>query len=366
LKQKTIVISGINMVEGGIFTILDNCLQKMAVYSQNKEVNVIAFVHDQSKFNYPNIEYIEYPKSKKSWLLRLYYEYFYFKKFSKKIKPDVWLSLHDISPTVVAKRRFVYCHHPTVFYKPTLNDWKFDYKIGLFSLLYKFLYQINITKNTAVFVQQNWIKTEFESLFSIKNVIVSKPEYVEKITTETIELEKNKIHFLFPSFPRTFKNFEIIFEALQLLDESIIDKLTVHFTTIKDCPNKYSKHLFNKYGNQKEIYFWDTLNRDELLKLYNSVDCLIFPSKLETWGLPISEAKAFQKPMLLANMPYAKETVGIYDEVSFFEIDDPKELASLITKFVNKTIVFQGNKTEIEITNQLNNWFELFDFILKE
>ena len=54
------------MVEGGIFTILDNCLQKISSYSENKGIKVIALVNDKSKFNYPNIEYIEFAKSKKS------------------------------------------------------------------------------------------------------------------------------------------------------------------------------------------------------------------------------------------------------------------------------------------------------------
>ena len=143
MKQYTIVLSGVNMVEGGIFTILDNCLQKISIYSQDKNLKIIALVNDKSKFNYPNIEYIEFPKSKKSWFMRIYYEYFYFKKLSKKLQPDIWFSLHDTSPNVIAKKRFVYCHHPTVFYKPSLNDWKFNYKIGVFSILYKYLYQIN-------------------------------------------------------------------------------------------------------------------------------------------------------------------------------------------------------------------------------
>ncbi|MNL85683.1 hypothetical protein D3C87_2140870 [compost metagenome] len=68
----------------------------------------------------------------------------------------------------------------------------------------------------------------------------------------------------------------------------------------------------------------------------------------------------------MANLPYAKEALGDYDSVSFFDVNSPAELASLITKFVNKTIVFQGNKIESEAENQLNSWFELFDFILKE
>lgn len=354
------------MVEGGIFIILDNCLQKISHSSKNKELKIIALVNDKSRFNYPEIEYIEFPKSKKYWISRLYHEYFYFKKLSKKIKPDIWFSLHDVSPNVVAKKRFVYCHHPTVFYKSTLKDWKFDYKIGVFSILYKYLYQINIKKNEAVFVQQHWIKKEFEKLYDIKNVVVSKPEYVEKLTTEKTALEEDKIHFLYPSFPRTFKNFEIIFDAIELLDQAIKNKVRFHFTTIKDNPNRFARHLFNKYDNLKEVEFWGNLNREELLKLYNTVHCLIFPSRLETWGLPISEAKAFKKPMLLANLPYAKETAGDYDKVSFFDVENPKKLAQLITQFVNKTIVYQGNKYAFDKELQLNDWDSVFDFILKD
>lgn len=354
------------MVEGGIFTILDNCLQKISIYSENKELKVIALVNDKSKFNYPNIEYIEFPKSKKSWFLRLYYEYFYFKKLSKEIQPDIWFSLHDVSPNVVAKKRLVYCHHPTIFYKSTLKDWRFDYKIGIFSILYKYLYQINIKKNESVFVQQHWIKKEFEKLYNIKNVVVSKPEYVEKLTTEKTALEQDKIHFLYPSFPRTFKNFEIIFGVIPLLDQSIRDRVQFHFTTIKDNPNKFARHLFDKYNSLEEVNFWGNMDREELLKLYNSTDCLLFPSKLETWGLPISEAKAFEKPMFLANLPYAKETIGDYNKVSFFDVDEAKELATLITEFVNKTIVYQGNKCVFSKESQLNDWNSILEYILKE
>lgn len=55
------------------------------------------------------------------------------------------------------------------------------------------------------------------------------------------------------------------------------------------------------------------------MKLYNTSDCLIFPSKLETWGLPISEMKFFGKPILIADELYAKETVGGYDKVQFLK-----------------------------------------------
>lgn len=363
MKQDIIVISGVNMVEGGIFTILDNCLQKIAEYTVGKEIKVIALVQDKSKFNYPNIDYIEFPKAKKNWFLRLYYEYFYFNTLSKKIKPNVWFSLHDTTPNVVAEKRFVYCHHPTLFYKSTFKDWQFDYKIGLFSIIYKYLFQVNIHKNKSVFVQQNWIKKEFEKQFHINNVWVTKPENVTEKQLIEINLDADKIHFFYPSFARSFKNFELIAEAVKLLPESIKNQIEVHLT-LSENDNKYAKYIVNKY-NFAPLHFIGKISRSEVFGYYKKMDCLLFPSKLETWGLPITEAKGFEKPVLLANLPYAKETIGNYDKVSFFDIDKPQELADLISELVNKTIQYQGNKYTFDKNDQLNNWNSIFDFMLK-
>ena len=82
--------------------------------------------------------------------------------------------------------------------------------------------------------------------------------------------------------------------------------------------------------------------------------------------MPLSEAKAFGKPILAANLPYAKETIGDYEKVSFFDIDNPKELALHITEFVKNTIQFQGNKNTFENSNQLNNWNSIFEYLFKD
>lgn len=366
MSKKTIVISGINMDEGGVFTIISNCLEKLAKYSQNNDLIVFALVHNVAIFNFEykeNIQFIEFPKSKKYWLNRLYYEYFYFKELSKKLKPDVWLSLHDVSPNVICDKQFVYCHNPNIFYKPNLKDWIFEYKVGVFSILYKYVYRINIAKNKAVFVQQHWIKKEFENLFDIKNVLVTKPENVEEKQPIEVNLDPNKIHFFYPSFPRSFKNFELIAEAVKLLPDSIKNQIEVHLT-LSENDNNYSKHIIKNY-RFLPLHYAGKMSRASVFGYYEKIDCLLFPSKLETWGLPISEAKGFKKPMLLANLPYAKETVGDYDKVSFFDVENPKELAQLITHFVNKTIQYQGNKYAFDKDSQFNDWNSVFDFILK-
>ena len=62
------------------------------------------------------IKFVEFPKAKKSWLIRCWYEYYYFNKLSKQLKPYLWLSLHDMTPNVESERLAVYCHNPTPFF----------------------------------------------------------------------------------------------------------------------------------------------------------------------------------------------------------------------------------------------------------
>ncbi|MEO0060073.1 MAG: hypothetical protein RLZZ312_1720 [Bacteroidota bacterium] len=368
MAKPKIIVSGINMVEGGIFTVLDACLHSFNKINFDNDFEIIALVNNKSIFDYPNISFLEFPKSKKYWFLRFYYEYFYFKQLSKKLRPDIWLSLHDMTPNVVCEMQFVYCHNPNMFYKSTIKDWFFDYKMGIFGLFYKYLYQINIKKNNVVFVQQDWIKSRFENEFGIENVIVSQPffDFINEVKSTNLELDSNKIHFFYPSFPRTFKNFELIFEAVLLLDKNISDKICVHITLDKLSENRYLKFLIKKYGHIAQVNFTGLLSKTQMISFYKAIDCLVFPSKLETWGLPISEAKFFEKSMFLANLPYAKETVGCYKKVSFFDVENPQELAVLIADFVCQNIVFDGNISKVNETKKLVGWAELFDFMLKK
>ena len=352
------------MIEGGIFTILDNCLEKISLYSKKNEIKVIALVRDKTKFDYSNIEYIDFSKAKKSWFSRLYLEYFYFKKISKKIKPDIWLSLHDVSPNVLAKKRFVYCHHATIFYKPSFEDWKFNYKIGVFSILYKYIFRINIKKNTAVFVQQDWIKKEFENLFKIDTVVTCPPEFIENTKIKAVDLEEFKIHFFYPLLPRSYKNIECIGDAVGLLSENIKSKIKIHLTISKG-DSKYADFIVDQY-KFAEMNYIGRITLAEVFGYYEKMDCLLFPSKLESSALPLTEAKAYGKPILAANLAHARETIGQYDKVSFFDVDNPQQLAQLITEFVKNTIQYQGNQHICDKESQLKDWDSLFDYILKD
>lgn len=362
-EDKTIVISGINVIDSGIHSIMADCLSELEKYSKEKNIKIIALVNSKKLFSTSNIEYIEFPKSKKNWLFRLYYEYYYFKKLSKELKADIWFSLHDLSPNVISKKKFVYYHNPSPFYKLSPKEWFLGFKIGLFSIFYKYLTQINIKSNDAVFVQQNWIKDQFEQWFSISNCKVAYPETKVKFEKTEPKLNPNKVHFFYPSFPRMFKNFECICNAVNSLPKEIQDKIEFHFT-ISGNENAYAKSIFRRYSNCNCFKFIGKLNRNEVAGYYEKMDALVFPSKLETWGLPLTETQEFNKPIIVSDLPYAKETIGKYDSVCFFDPKNPTELAEKIKLFIDNKLIFD----ETVSSNKPNfvGWYSIFDFIFAE
>ena len=103
------------------------------------------------------------------------------------------------------------------------------------------------------------------------------------------------------------------------------------------------------------------------MRYYNKTETVIFPSKIETWGLPITEAKEFKKKLILADLPYAHETLGNYEDVFFFNPDSAEELASKMESVITeKDTSFDGNICKEIEQPYCNSWKELFEIILKK
>lgn len=406
ISKKNIVISAINITNVGPFAILKECLDYMSQNLAN-EYNIIALIHKKSLFNINNIKYYEFPDAKKSWFKRLFYEYFYFKGFSRRLKPYLWLSLHDVTPCVEADIRAVYCHNPAPFYKLSFWEFKIDPIFALFHFFYNYAYAINIKKNDMVIVQQDWLRNIFKKRFKLNNVVVARPNIEclipshfestfatlsagsgclpdgrqEEILTEngsfaSLRMTNNVIsqqalkkrdgiiRFFYPSFPRVFKNFETVCEAARILSDKGKNNFELYIT-IDGNENKYARYIFSRYKDVKQIKFIGVQPREKIFEYYGKVDCLIFASKLETWGLPITEFKSFDKPILLADTEYARETIGDYDKVRFFNPQESEQLAGFMNALVENRLVLEKTKMDMVEEPFALNWGKLFDILLK-
>ena len=363
--RPVVVLSGINLIDGGALSVYYDCLDYLIDLGYTESYEIIALVGKKEIFDryMSKIRLVEFPDSKKSWLKRVYYEYFYFKKFSKTINVYIWISLHDITPNVVAQRQYVYCHNPSPFNRMRLSEAKYGWKYYLFSKFYKYLYKINIKKNAAVIVQQDWIRQEFLKMFKINNVIVARPS-IPEVSEINDKSDKNNCIFVYPSFPRYYKNFEVLCEATKLLVKSGINDFRVYIT-LDGTENAYSKELVDKYKDNFNICFTGLLKREDLYDLYGKANCLIFMSKLETWGMPIIEFKKTGKPIIVSDLAYAYETIGNYSKVEFVEPDDAISLADKM-KIVMEHGKLSFNELKIPSSPFAGNWEELFKLLFRK
>jgi len=366
--KKLIVISAVNLTEGGPLVILQECLNYLSSSDLLIQYEIIALVNNKKFCLYDNINYIEVKKAKTSWFHRLYYEYYYFNKLAKRYRPYLWMSLHDITPNVKADRVAVYCHNSSPFYKVSFKEAMMSPRFALFNNFYKYLYAINIKKNDFVIVQQNWMRREFVKLFKLETVkvIVANPTFDIDYFMENhckITNASNGFTFFYPSLSRVFKNHEVICRASEILLKQKIHDFQVIFT-ISGSDNQYSKYIYNSFKHLKNIKFLGIQSRDRVLNLYQASDCVIFSSKLETWGIPITEAKYFNKPLLLADLEYAHETLGKYDKAVFFDPDSPEQLADLMKSMINRTIVYENAEFNVVSGPFSQNWKSLFDILL--
>ena len=85
---------------------------------------------------------------------------------------------------------------------------------------------------------------------------------------------------------------------------------------------------------------------------------------METWGLPITEFKEFNKPMFVAEMRYARETVGNYKNVNFFTPENGAQLSGLMANAITGTPTLYDETSAIYYEEPfVNSWNELFSFL---
>lgn len=365
--MRTIVISAVNIRKGGTLTILRDCLQYLS--SQTHLYRIVALVHKRELCDYKGIEYIEMPDTIKGWSKRLWCEYVTMYRISKELAPVyLWLSLHDTTPRVCAEHRAVYCQTSFPFLKLKLNDWRFDYKIGLFGLFTRIAYRINIKKNSYLIVQAEWLREGFSRMFGLpkEKFIVAPPR--QETLNSTYSKEGNSTYtFLYAATADCHKNFELVCQAAQMLESTLGKCRFKLILTIDGTENKYAQWLYKQWNIVDSIDFHGFMDKETLYRHYAKADCLIFPSRIETWGLPISEFATFDKPMLLADLPYAQETAAGTIHTAFFDPRHVEKLSIMMENLINGDCSILGKVTKKEISKPMaKNWEELFNVLIGE
>ena len=368
--RKTIVISAVNIRKGGTLTILRECLNYLSGIAC--EWNIVALVHDKSLCEYPGIEYIEIPSTIKGWGRRLWCEYVTMGGISKDLarkygsKVHLWLSLHDTTPRVEAEHRAVYCQTSFPFLKWHMRDLRMDPKIPLFAQFTKYAYRINVHSNDWLIVQAEWLREGLGKMldFSQERIIVA-PVEAKLSNVVGQPSEGAPFTFLYPASPDCHKNFETLCEAARMLEAEYGNSKFKVQLTVSGEENRYSRWLKSRWGSVSSISWNGKMSREELFGCYGSSDCLVFPSRVETWGLPISEFLPTRKPMIVSDLPFAHETTAGASKVAFFGPESASALKDEMKKVLSGDLSSFAPVPGRDIASPVaRSWEEIFRILL--
>ena len=364
-RNRRVVVSAVNFTEGGPLTVLRDCL-RAAVTTLPDDWEIVALVHDSALIHEPRVRLVQFPEAKGSWLKRLALEWQGFRRFFRNEPIDLWLSLHDVTPRIHARRQAVYCHNPTPFYKLPWNEAQLDPKLWLFNRFYAYLYGAFIHRNHFVIVQQQWMRQEFNNRFGQLPVVVAHPDLGLPISGQSsLSLADVPCVMLYPTLPRVFKNVETVMTAMVKLSYSGQQGIELR-VTLRGDENPYARWLHKRFYGTPGVRFIGNQNPSEMALQYQMASAVLFPSKLETWGLPISEAKAWHKPLLVADLPYAHETVGIYDQVSFLPATNAEAWAKTMSSIAQGSWSASQTRAQSVIEPFAPSWSALWTLLVED
>ena len=345
-----IIIYATAAVDGGALSLLNDLLE----YA-NDDIDNEYTVCVNEKLNnevsvYNNLTFLFFDT--KAWHKRVYFDFIGFKKNFDNKDYCLVINLQNI-PVRTQLKQILYLHQPLPFSDIKLNILE---KRNRKLIFYKYLYGL-IIKFNSCFIDHCLVQTEW-----MRKAVIDKLNLSEKkisIIRPVIDIDLNKIlknenenenenTFIYPAASYSYKNHIILVESLNMIGVDFLfqNKITVIFTLDRDENSKLFDRI-KKYNLQEIIKFTGNIPRYDVLNYIYNAKALLFPSRLETFGIPLIEAVKFNSNIIVSDLPYAHDVLDGYENVKYCNPDSPEDWS--------EAIKFAINLKE----NKLNQGFEL-------
>lgn len=344
----------------GALSILNDFYDEVIAH-QDKSINWIFVLSKPNINETKNVKVLRFPWIKKSWLHRMFFDNIVAPKLIKKYKIDKVLSFQNIIIPHTKVEQVLYMHNSLPFV-----EYKFTFRKNKHLWIYQNIIGRNIVnsikKANKVLVQSEWIKKACIEKSKISNEKISViPPRVSIVINKFFKPEGESLTtFFYPASEFEYKNHRVVIDASKELKREKIKDYRVIFT-LKGNENKHVSKLYNEVKkNELPIEFVGKLPREQVFELYTR-SILLFPSNIETYGLPMLEAKLHKGIILASNSSFSHEILDGYENVYFFDPFDCGKLAELISELLTLKIKY----TKIfEFESISENKLNLIDLVL--
>jgi len=142
------------------------------------------------------------------------------------------------------------------------------------------------------------------------------------------EAGRGRARLLYPSSAEPHKNHSSLLAAWRILQQSGVDA-ELHLTIEENSPLAGEIERARKAG--VAVVNHGHLEPQGLTELYRTCTALVFPSGLESFGLPLLEAQAAGLPIVAAERDYVRDVV---EPVETFDPESPVSIARAVRRLL--------------------------------
>ena len=359
-KNKIIVVNAVASIHSGALSVLKNFILNAI------DTEFYFLIFTGIPIDIPeecNIKIIV--KSNKTRLNRFFWDNFQLNRELKLLNcvPDLVFSLQNTDFKVDYKvPHVVFFHNPFMLYDKKWNIFNKNERLFWFyKVVYKLIVKNSLNRQTVLIVQSQWAKKALKKKgffkFSIKVFKESRSAELKKTLTPK---SGPKIQLFYPATPLSYKNHKFLFvllEHIKEFDSALLSRIKLNLTISKE--DLWNLKLMNSYKNIEEAVILNGyIDQSKVEKLYRESDFLIFPSLIETLGLPLLEASEFGINILSINLEYAKEVLSDYKNVVFLDCKDLQKWVQSIKHFVPT----ERDRDQIVTKSDFTSWKSIFDY----
>lgn len=207
-------------------------------------------------------------------------------------------------------------------------------------------------------VHLNSSKDELISEFGVEpskvNVAYHGVYVPDVMKNNKLRTDDGKKRIIMYGFQTKYKGADILVDALSLLPNDYLEKLSVCIV------GKTDPSLYAEYINKAESFGVKWINRfvsdEELYDMIDNSDVILLPYREISQSGVLLLALSYKKCILTSDLPSFKETLEGYDGSWFFERCNPNSLADMIERYVDGRIEENKIVNIIEKLNTKYSW----------
>ena len=284
-----------------------------------------------------------FPWVKKSWLHRFLFDHFVAPHLVRTHQVDGILSFQNITIPHTNVPQILYVHQTLPF-----SDYKFSLRESVLLWTYQNiigrLIMRSIRQARTVIIQTEWFRKTCidksgqaaDKFFVVRPRIRSMPNVLFSPKPEHFST------FFYPATGILYKNHRIIIEACKMLGKDASKDYSVIFTLCEDELAPETVQAIREF--EIPVSYIGTVKREKIFEYY-SRSVLLFPSYIESYGLPLEEAHLVGSPIFASDRAFSREILNGYANAYFFDPFSASELAHLMRLSTEGKLPYRGTSS---------------------